>query len=159
MDLNCEKTLLITIDEAALTTGVKSSTIYSWIHRGKLNGTKMVINGHRRYLVDINDVIDIIGHSNCEIHERSEIEDYNKMCKERGRMYMETHKEKRRENQRIYLETHKERVKMREKKYCETHKEEISKRYKAYYEAHKEEISERKKEWYKKRKEEKSKIN
>ena len=144
MDLNCEKTLL-TINEVSLLTGVKSRTIHSWIHRGKLNATKILIDGHHKCLVDINDVNNIISYSNCEIHERSEIETYIENNKRKSKEYSKTHREKRSEYEKIYRKNNKERVKMREKKYREANKEKISKRSKAYYEAHKEKLSEYKK--------------
>lgn len=74
MELTYEKTR-ITVNEAALLTGVKPDTIKYWIHYGKIKATKEVVNGQLSFLIDKNEIIAKAASSKCKKCERHEIEE------------------------------------------------------------------------------------
>ena len=108
----------ITLNEAALLTGVYPNTIRRWIDYGKISSTKEVINNRRSILVDKNEVIEMSLKSRCKKNERSEIETAINMDRQRHKEYREANKDALREWSKDHYAANKDEInKRRREKY------------------------------------------
>ena len=139
----------ITLNEAALLTGVYPNTIRRWIDYGKISSTKEVINNRRSILVDKNEVIEMSLKSRCKKNERSEIETAINMDRQRHKEYREANKDALRKVRKDHYEANKDEINKRHKEYREANKDALRKWSKDHYAANKDEITKRRREKYK----------
>ena len=139
----------ITLNEAALLTGVYPNTIRRWIDYGKISSTKEVINNRRSILVDKNEVIEMSLKSRCKKNERSEIETAINMDRQRHKEYREANKDALRKVCKDHYEANKDEINKRHKEYREANKDVLREWSKDHYAANKDEINKRRREKYK----------
>ena len=139
----------LTLNEAALLTGVYPNTIRRWIDYGKISSTKEVINNRRSILVDKNEVIEMSLKSRCKKNERSEIETAINMDRQRHKEYSEANKDALRKVCKDHYEANKDEINKRHKEYREANKDALREWSKDHYAANKDEINKRRREKYK----------
>lgn len=178
MELNYEKTLL-TVNEAALLTGINPGTVRQWVGGGRIDAKKELIDGHYTLLLERNKVLELLKTFRGKIHTKDEIEQM--ICDERERARiswgrynqlgpvtdrkwnvdkpvpeMDKTKEKTKKRKKQYYSKNREKINEHAKKYRSENKEKINEYHKKYNSENRDKLSERNKDY---RSENREKLN